>query len=202
MAYSTSSAENAFKPNKFALVPVFSKIQELLISYLADSRYKARGLENALLKAFGTSGNLFDYCGNCISRTKVAATATTTEDTSACLFTNCNRPSTRLDQCVQDVPLLPHDMVLSLGTGSSNSNAKAAGPRGIWRDGFISRLYRFFISSMADDLKAMHLLNNASINQVECATKIRIAESLIANTFYFELDGLLAYAKGQLSMTH
>ncbi|PWW71917.1 hypothetical protein C7212DRAFT_348466 [Tuber magnatum] len=109
------------------------------------------------------------------------------------------------------------DMVLALGTGSSNSNAKATGRQGIWRDGFISCLYRSFMSFLdawcqwyfrcnmgfsttepeIDDLKAMHLLNNASVNQVGCATKIRIAESLIANTFCFELDGLLAYTKGQ-----
>ncbi|PWW72160.1 hypothetical protein C7212DRAFT_348316 [Tuber magnatum] len=123
------------------------------------------------------------------------------------------------------------DMVLSLGTGLSSSDAKAAGPWGILGDGFISHLYHSFMSSLdgertwvelhnrlpkalsqryfrcnmgfsttepqINDLKARHLLNNASINQVECATKIRKAEWLNANTFYFELDGLLAYTKGQ-----
>ncbi|PWW72455.1 hypothetical protein C7212DRAFT_348182 [Tuber magnatum] len=65
----------------------------------SDSRYKARGLENALQEAFGTSGNLFGHSINYTSRTKVAVMATTTEDTSACLFTNYNGPGTRSDQC-------------------------------------------------------------------------------------------------------
>ncbi|PWW72373.1 hypothetical protein C7212DRAFT_348296 [Tuber magnatum] len=146
-------AENAFKPRKFVPVPVLSKIQELLISYLADSRYKAQSLENALQEAWYSFGSM---------------------------------------RCTSAAPWFFSPMSLP-GVGTFQGGGLC------YNNPFNITLWELLKiwTETQDDLKAMYLLNNASVNHVECATKIRIAESLIAKTFYFELDGLPAYMKGQ-----
>ncbi|CZR55716.1 uncharacterized protein PAC_05604 [Phialocephala subalpina] len=69
---------------------------EILVSCATDSRYSSTGINEALTEAFGSEFALFDAsCGG----TKVAVVATTTDNTSTCIFSNYNGPEKRAKDC-------------------------------------------------------------------------------------------------------
>lgn len=66
---------------------IFSKIQQYLMSYLADCKYDSIDIERALYSVFGKTTSLFNpLCTD----TKVAVTSTTARDSMPCLFANYN----------------------------------------------------------------------------------------------------------------
>lgn len=66
---------------------MFVRIQELIMSYIADCKYESSGIENALRDAFGSNLRMFNPLCN---DTKVAVTSTTAKDSLPCLFSNYN----------------------------------------------------------------------------------------------------------------
>jgi hypothetical protein len=66
------------------------------MSLATDSKYGSTGITKALVSAFGNDRSLFKSSAG---GTKVAVVATTTGDSSTCLFTNYNGPRTRSDDC-------------------------------------------------------------------------------------------------------
>ncbi|KAH8787540.1 acyl transferase/acyl hydrolase/lysophospholipase, partial [Hyaloscypha sp. PMI_1271] len=73
-------------------VSVLRPCLDIIWSFATDSRYSSSGVNRALKSAFGDISSVFQSpCGG----TKVAVVATTTNDTSTCLFTNYNGPESR-----------------------------------------------------------------------------------------------------------
>ena len=66
---------------------IFNRLQEYILSYLADCRYDSAGIEDAIEETFGADILMFNPLSN---DTKVAITATTARDSQPCLFTNYN----------------------------------------------------------------------------------------------------------------
>ncbi|KAI9715117.1 MAG: hypothetical protein M1828_001052 [Chrysothrix sp. TS-e1954] len=66
---------------------ILDRLQEFVMSYLADCRYDSGGIEDAINETFGDDILMFNPLSN---DTKVAITATTARDSSPCLFTNYN----------------------------------------------------------------------------------------------------------------
>jgi hypothetical protein len=90
-------ARRAFRPRNLSL-PFLQKAQRFLISYFADSRYSATGLEDALKDAFGT-GTMLDWSRSHDFGAKVAVTATTVESSSPCIFPSYSGMGTRSAEC-------------------------------------------------------------------------------------------------------
>ncbi|KAL9078313.1 MAG: hypothetical protein Q9157_002776 [Trypethelium eluteriae] len=66
---------------------IFTRMQELVLSYLNDCRYSSEAIEKAFYASFGTSPTMF----NPLRRdTKVAVTTTTARDVVPCIFSNYN----------------------------------------------------------------------------------------------------------------
>ena len=79
-------AESIFKKRHNGSL-IFDRIQELLMSYFADCKYKSADIEHALQTAFGSDLKMFNPLN---SDTKVAVTSTTARDSLPCLFSNYN----------------------------------------------------------------------------------------------------------------
>jgi uncharacterized membrane protein len=79
-------------------IPILSKIfrstRELFLSFLTDSRYPAEAIEKAVKIAYGESGTLWKAS----TSTKIAITATTTDDSSTVIFCNYNGAD-RSEEC-------------------------------------------------------------------------------------------------------
>jgi hypothetical protein len=90
-------ARRAFRPRDLSL-PFLRKAQRFLISYFADSRYSATGLEAALKDAFGT-GTMLEWSRSHDFGVKVAVTATTVESSSPCIFPSYSGMGTRSAEC-------------------------------------------------------------------------------------------------------
>jgi hypothetical protein len=93
----------AFSRRGFSFLPLkpfrlLRKCLGVLMSLATDSRYSSTGITNALTSAFGNDRPLFESSA---AGTKVAVVATTTKDSSTCLFTNYNGPRHRSDDCGQ-----------------------------------------------------------------------------------------------------
>jgi len=73
----------------------FSWIFNLFTSFFSDSRYRVARLEKCLDQAYGGTQKVFDYPLSGQSDTKVAVTATTTSDSTLCLFSNYNANTQR-----------------------------------------------------------------------------------------------------------
>jgi hypothetical protein len=87
----------AFRRRQLFGVPLTSlgipgRLIDMLLSLVMDSRYSSAGITEALKLAFGDESSLF---GSSTGGTKVAVVATTTEDSSTCIFTNYNGPEKR-----------------------------------------------------------------------------------------------------------
>ncbi|KAA8895327.1 acyl transferase/acyl hydrolase/lysophospholipase [Sphaerosporella brunnea] len=81
-----SLAKNAFHPRKL-FVPFMRKLADIIVAFITDSRYNARGLESVLQETFGESRSMLDWSTKQYS-TKIAVTATTVNGTLPCLFSN------------------------------------------------------------------------------------------------------------------
>lgn len=92
-------AKTAFQPRKVSQIPILSRIQELLITYLADSLYPADNLEAALKDVFGSDRGIMDCSHATATRTKVGMPATTIPGTLSCIFTNYNRVGVQPQDC-------------------------------------------------------------------------------------------------------
>lgn len=55
-----SLAKKTFKTRGLSLIPILSRIQRFLVSYLADSLYPADNLEMALRETFGDDSSILD----------------------------------------------------------------------------------------------------------------------------------------------
>lgn len=85
----------------------------MILSFILDSRYGSTGITKALITAFGNHSLMFDVSAG---GTKVAVVATTTEDSSTCIFTNYNGPSTRPQNCgMAAMYLLMIGVLISIG---------------------------------------------------------------------------------------
>lgn len=69
---------------------LFSRAQDLIMSYLADCRYNTDEIEEALQQSFGTHVSMFNPL---TTDTKVAVTSTTAKDAEPCIFSNYNGQS-------------------------------------------------------------------------------------------------------------
>ncbi len=90
-------ARLAFRRRRFCGLPAFTspllqRAQDILYSMTTGSRYGSSGVEKAMKEAFGEKKSFFE-CSS--SGTKVAVTATTTNDSTTCLMTNYNGPKHR-----------------------------------------------------------------------------------------------------------
>lgn len=70
--------------------PNISKIYELAVSLLVDSRYPIRSLETAFRMVFGSTQSIIDCSKASEMSALVVMPATTIRDVSACIFTNYN----------------------------------------------------------------------------------------------------------------
>jgi hypothetical protein len=77
----------------------FGKPRPLLMSLLKDSRYGARNMEEAVKAVFGEDRTLLGWSDATNLATKVAVTATTTDTSSACVFSNYIGEGTRPSDC-------------------------------------------------------------------------------------------------------
>ena len=68
---------------------LFNRVQEFIMSYVADCKYDTTTIEDAFRKAFGDRTKLLGAAGG---RVKVAVTGTTVRESQACLFTSYNGP--------------------------------------------------------------------------------------------------------------
>ena len=80
-------AARAFQRRKLSAIPGLPQIHDLIVSYLADCRYKTSSIEKAFDAAVGSKVKLFNPLSTDL---KVAITATTTKDNQPCIFTNYN----------------------------------------------------------------------------------------------------------------
>ena len=71
---------------------MFRRFLEVILSFVTDSRYSSTGITSALKSAFGENRPFFESSA---AGTKVAVVATTTQDSSTCIFTNYNGPGSR-----------------------------------------------------------------------------------------------------------
>jgi hypothetical protein len=69
---------------------------EILLSFATDSRYSSTGIDSALRAAYPQDRPFFHSGGGGCN---VAVVATTTEDSSTCIFTNYNGPKERFNDC-------------------------------------------------------------------------------------------------------
>lgn len=94
-----SLAKKAFKPRGLSQIPILSRIQKLLVSYLADSLYPADNLESALKETFGDDSSILDCSYATTIGAKIGLPVTTIPETSSCIFTNYNGVGTRTKDC-------------------------------------------------------------------------------------------------------
>ena len=66
---------------------LFTRMQELVMSYIADCRYDSTGIEAAFQQAFGPETRMFNPISN---DTKVAVTTTTAREAQSCVLSNYN----------------------------------------------------------------------------------------------------------------
>ncbi|KAI9765987.1 MAG: hypothetical protein M1840_006994 [Geoglossum simile] len=92
-------AKTAFQSRIVSQIPILSRIQELLITYLADSFYPADDLEAALKDVFGSDRGIMDCSHATATGTKVGMPATTILGTLSCIFTNYNGVGVRPQDC-------------------------------------------------------------------------------------------------------
>lgn len=87
---------------------------EGVLSLVTDSRYSSTGITEALKSNFGDKTPLF---GSPTGATKIAIVATTTEDSSTCIFTNYNGPEIRPQNCGKENSCIPlrRAMINNLG---------------------------------------------------------------------------------------
>jgi hypothetical protein len=78
-------AKDIFKPRNTS-TSLFSRVQDLLLSYVEDGQYS----QKAINEAFTTAGHSIPMFNPLQSHTRVAVTATTAKETNTCLFTNYN----------------------------------------------------------------------------------------------------------------
>jgi len=72
------------------------RLLEVFLSIATDSRYSSAGITKALKSAFGNDTSLFKSGSG---GAKVAVVATTTNDSSTCIFTNYNGQEERSVKC-------------------------------------------------------------------------------------------------------
>ncbi|TVY13661.1 Calcium-independent phospholipase A2-gamma [Lachnellula arida] len=101
---------------------------EVLLSFATDSRYGSAGINAALKTAFGSDSYLFN---SETGGTKVAIVATTTEDSSTCIFTNYNMAEDRSQDCGYKLirPASPNNELRVWETADdSSARASSAAP--------------------------------------------------------------------------
>lgn len=94
-----SLAKKAFKPRGLSQIPILSRIQKLLVSYLAESLYLADNLETDLKETFGDDSSILDYSYATTIGAKTGLPVTTIPETSSCIFTYYNGVGTRTKDC-------------------------------------------------------------------------------------------------------
>lgn len=83
-------AKLAFKRRKFLDIPLLSRVQEFVVSYLFDGIYPAKNIESALKEVFGIDNSILD-CSHATSiGTRVGVPVATICEPSCCIFTNYN----------------------------------------------------------------------------------------------------------------
>ncbi|TVY92352.1 Calcium-independent phospholipase A2-gamma [Lachnellula willkommii] len=91
----------AFRKKKFFDLPLIPSnairgFLETILAIATDSKYSSTGINTALQAAFGEAGPFF---GSSSGGTKVAIVATTTDDSTTCVFANYNGPENRSKDC-------------------------------------------------------------------------------------------------------
>lgn len=89
----------AFGPRRVSHILILSRLQQFVVSYLADSLYSADDLKVALKNSFGKQQSILDYSHATASGAKVGLSVTTISETSSCIFTNYNRIGMRAQDC-------------------------------------------------------------------------------------------------------
>lgn len=82
-------AKLAFKRRSMLKLPLFSRFQEGIVSWVRDSLYPATHIEDALLEAFGDK-DILDCSYATKEGIKIGLPVATVEEESVCLFTNYN----------------------------------------------------------------------------------------------------------------
>lgn len=135
-----------------------------------------------------------------------------------------NNPSSIIDSEIGVIdPLAYEPLVVSVGTGTPKEpdEPETSGPRGIWKDGFIPRLYRALMASMRakshphlgdqrfdisfdgsepalDDVSAMPEMATSAQEQFASSTELdSLACHLLVSHFYFELESIPRRAGSQ-----
>ncbi|KAI9767708.1 MAG: hypothetical protein M1839_004369 [Geoglossum umbratile] len=97
-------AKLAFKRRRVLDIPLLSRVQEFVVSYLFDGIYPAKNIEAALKEVFGVDKSILD-CSHATSiGTRVGVPVATIREPSCCIFTNYNGVGIR----DQDQELDPH----------------------------------------------------------------------------------------------
>ena len=89
-------AKLAFTRRKSLGIPFFSRVRELLVSYLTDGLYVAKNIEAAMKEVFGREGSILDYSHATSTGTRIGLpVATVHERPSSRIFTNYNGVGSR-----------------------------------------------------------------------------------------------------------
>ena len=77
----------------------FTWMFNFVASLFRDSRYKVKHVEECYDQVYGRTEKLFDYPSSGRSGTKIAVTATTTSDSTLCIFSNYLANEERKGMC-------------------------------------------------------------------------------------------------------
>ncbi|KAI9656458.1 MAG: hypothetical protein M1821_004664 [Bathelium mastoideum] len=94
-----SLAKVAFTKRKLLKIPIISKIQHLVVSYLSDCIYPAANIESALTSTFGSSKSILDISHATPLGTRIGIPVSTIRKPSLCVFTNYNGIGVRDQDC-------------------------------------------------------------------------------------------------------
>ncbi|KAI9883965.1 MAG: hypothetical protein M1823_004243 [Watsoniomyces obsoletus] len=86
----------AFRPRMACSFPFFTRFLNMVVALVTDSRYSTSNFESTLIQAFSLPRTMF---WNSEGNIKVGVTATTTNDSDTCIFTNYNGIVTRPTDC-------------------------------------------------------------------------------------------------------
>ncbi len=86
----------AFRQRLSCSIPIFTQLVNTFMALVTDSRYSTSNLERTLIQAFSVPPTIFH---NSNSNIKIAVTATTTDDSETCIFSNYNGAVKRPADC-------------------------------------------------------------------------------------------------------
>ena len=105
--YFEDLVRKAFTSHKMSVISVFSWIQKIFLSYLADNLYLLENLKTELKEIFDETMFMFDCFYTTAIEVKIVLSVITITDCSSCLFTNyqelrsenCNMSEVQMFSC-------------------------------------------------------------------------------------------------------